>query len=82
MAKSKESAHAEALRGSSGEQRIALFESGDGEASLSVGFEDDIAWLTQAQMADLFGRTQPVSRVISIVSFQKKELVRDSNIHR
>lgn len=73
MAKSKESTHVGALRGSSGEQRIVLFEFGDGEASLSVGFEDDIAWLTQAQMADLFGRTQPViARHINIVFSEKR----------
>lgn len=73
MAKSKENTHVEALHGSSGEQRIVLFESGDGEASLSVGFEDDIAWLTQAQMADLFGRTQPViARHINSVFSEKR----------
>lgn len=39
---------------------IVLFRSQDGAVSLPVSVEADTVWLTQAQMAQLFGRSQPV----------------------
>ena len=40
------------------EQRIVLFESADGEVSLSVNVDEETVWLTQAQMAELFATTK------------------------
>ena len=66
---------------SSDEQRIVLFESEDGQVELSVNMEEETVWLTQAQMAELFERTQPViARHISNV-FKEKELVKEGNMH-
>ena len=66
---------------SSDEQRIVLFESKDGQVELSVNVEEETVWLTQAQMAELFDRTQPViARHISNV-FKEKELVKEGNMH-
>lgn len=63
------------------EQRIVLFESKDGQVELSVNVEEETVWLTQAQMAELFDRTQPViARHISNV-FKEKELVKEGNMH-
>lgn len=63
------------------EQRIVLFGSADGEVSLSVNVEEETVWLTQAQMAELFDRTQPViARHIANV-FKEKELVKEGNMH-
>jgi len=39
---------------------VVLYESPDGEVRLDVGLEDEAIWLTQKQMAELFGRDQSV----------------------
>jgi len=39
---------------------VALFVSPDGEVQLDVQLERDTVWLTQAQMAELFGRERSV----------------------
>lgn len=63
------------------ERRIVLFESADGQIALSVNVEDETVWLTQAQMAELFGRSVAViSRHINNV-FTEKELVKEGNLH-
>ena len=60
---------------------IVLFESSDAEVRLPVSLEDDTVWLSQAQMAELFGRTQPViARHIGNV-FSDGEVERESNMH-
>lgn len=40
--------------------KLVLFESSDGSVSLPVAMQSDTVWLTQAQMAILFDRSQPV----------------------
>lgn len=60
---------------------IVLFESSDTEVRLPVSLEDDTVWLSQAQMAELFGRSVAVvSRHIANV-FAEKELVKAGNLH-
>ncbi len=60
---------------------IVLFESSDAEVRLPVNLEDDTVWLSQAQMAELFGRSVAVvSRHIANV-FAEKELVKAGNLH-
>lgn len=62
-------------------EEIVLFTSQDGEVSLPVNVDAETVWLTQAQMSELFGRTQPViARHIANV-FQEKELVKGTNMH-
>jgi hypothetical protein len=39
--------------------QIQLFKSNDGNVSLEVSLNNDTVWLTQAQMADLFGTKRP-----------------------
>ena len=39
---------------------IVLFESKDGVMTLPVRIDTDTVWLTQEQMCQLFGRSQPV----------------------
>lgn len=41
------------------EQQIQLFTSKDGQVTLEVILDADTLWLTQAQMADLFGTKRP-----------------------
>jgi len=42
------------------ENKIALFKSSDGEVSLPVSLDADTVWLTQSQMAQLFGKDRTV----------------------
>jgi hypothetical protein len=39
---------------------ILLFQAADGQVSLDVRLEADTVWLSQAQMAELFGRERSV----------------------
>jgi hypothetical protein len=39
---------------------IVLFQAADGQVSLEVRLEADAVWLSQAQMAELFGRERSV----------------------
>ena len=41
------------------EQRIQIFTSQDGQAQLEVALEQETVWLSQAQMAELFGTKRP-----------------------
>jgi prophage maintenance system killer protein len=66
--------------GSRGE--IALYQAPDGELRLEVQLDRDTAWLTQAQMVELFQRDQSVlSRHLSNV-FAEGELPREGNMQK
>lgn len=53
---------------------IVLFHAADGQVSLEVRLEADTVWLSQAQMAELFGRERSViTRHVGIV-FREGEL--------
>lgn len=41
-------------------EEIVLFKSTDGEVSLPVSTDGDTVWLSQAQMAELFGKNRTV----------------------
>ncbi len=57
------------------ENQLAIFETEDGKISLSVQFENETVWLTQAQMSDLFGKSRvTVTEHIGNV-FKEGELV-------
>ena len=57
---------------------IVLFQAADGQVSLDVRLEADTVWLSQAQMAELFGRERSViSKHIGNV-FKEGELVPES----
>ena len=60
---------------------ILLYAAPDGQISLDVRLEADTVWLSQAQMAELFGRERSViSRHIGNV-FREGELTEKSNVH-
>ncbi len=64
------------------QNQIQLFKSNDGHVSLEVSLKNDTAWLTQAQMSELFERDQSViSRHIRNV-FTEKELPEESNMQK
>lgn len=61
--------------------QVILFQAADGQVSLDVRLEADTVWLSQAQMAELFGRERSViSRHIGNV-FKEGELPEKSNVH-
>ena len=43
-----------------GNSEVVLYEAPDGEVRLDVRLDRETVWLTQAQMADLFGRERSV----------------------
>jgi prophage maintenance system killer protein len=61
--------------------QVVLFQVADGQVSLDVRLEDDTVWLSQAQMAELFGRERSViTRHVGNV-FREGELPEKSNVH-
>ncbi len=62
--------------------KVVLYQSADGEASLDGRLEKETVWLSQAQMVDLFERdVSVVSRHIRNV-FKEGELVQKSNLQK
>ena len=60
---------------------IALYEAPDGQIRLDVRLERETVWLSQAQMAELFGRERSViTRHVNNV-FGEGELTKESNVH-
>ena len=58
--------------------QVILFQAADGQVSLDVRLEADTVWLSQAQMAELFGRERSViTRHVGNV-FREGELEADS----
>jgi hypothetical protein len=61
--------------------QVILFQAADGQVTLDVRLEADTVWLSQAQMAELFGRERSViSRHVGNV-FKEGELPEKSNVH-
>jgi prophage maintenance system killer protein len=64
--------------GMSGE--VVLYEAPDGQVRLDVRLEQDTVWLTQAQMAELFGRERSgITKHVNNV-FGEGELAKKSNV--
>lgn len=60
--------------------QIAIYKSNTGEINLKVKIEKDNIWLTQAQIAELFGTRRPaITKHINNI-FTSKELVEKSNV--
>lgn len=60
---------------------IVVYATSDGEVRVEVRLERDTVWLTQEQMARLFGRERPViTRHVRNV-FREGELDEKSNVH-
>lgn len=61
---------------------IALYEAPDGQIRLDVRLERETVWLSQAQMAELFGRERSViTRHVNNV-FGEGELTKESNVQK
>lgn len=62
------------------QHEVVLFQSSDQTISLSVDFDGETAWLSQAQMAELFGKNQSVISRHIRNAFSEGEVDRDSNM--
>ncbi len=63
-------------------KQIQIFETSDGDVQLEVKLEKETAWLSQAQMIELFERDQSViSRHIGNI-FKERELEKKSNMQK
>lgn len=60
--------------------QVILYKTSDGKIRLDVHLELDTVWLTQAQMAELFGRERSVITKHIINVFGEGELVKKSNV--
>jgi prophage maintenance system killer protein/prophage antirepressor-like protein len=61
---------------------ILLYQSADGHARLEVHLQNETVWLTQAQMAELFGRERSVITKHLRTIFQTGELDEESNVQK
>ena len=59
---------------------VVLYRASDGTVRLDVRLERDTVWLTQEQMAELFGRERSVITKHVRNVFQEKELSKKSNV--
>ena len=63
-------------------QQIEIYSSADGQAQLRVALDKDTVWLTQAQMAELFGKdVRTVNEHIGNL-FSEQELDRAATIRK
>ena len=57
---------------------IVIYEGADGSAKLTIQIEDETLWLTQSQMAELFGvKSQAITKQLANI-YEEGELDRDS----
>ena len=60
------------------ENTIEIYRTADGEAEVEVNFREDSVWLSQAQMAELFGQTKQNISLHINNSFKEGELDKNS----
>ena len=61
--------------------QVVLFQAPDGQVSLDVRLDADTVWLSQAQMAELFGHDRSVINKHIGNVFREGELSEKSNVH-
>ena len=62
------------------ESNIEIYQSSDGQTHIEVAFEEDTVWLSQQQLAELFGHTkQNISLHIANI-FKEKELEKQATV--
>lgn len=64
------------------ENQIEIYQATDGSTQINVQFEQDTVWLTQAQMAELFGKgrttiTEHINNVFTEGEFLEEVVCRD-----
>lgn len=64
------------------QNQIEIYQASDGSTQINVQFEQDTVWLTQAQMAALFGKgrttiTEHIKNIFTAGELEKKVVCRD-----
>ena len=54
--------------------QIEIYQANDGSTQINVQFEEDTVWLTQAQMAELFGKGRTTFTELLKIFLTKKNL--------
>lgn len=62
--------------------QIAIYQTDDGQVQLEVALEQDTVWLSQAQMAELFGRDQSVVSRYIRNALSEGEVVEKNNVQK
>jgi hypothetical protein len=62
------------------ESQILLYQTEDGETKIQTRLENETVWLTQAQMAELFGKDRTVIKKHINNTFSENELDEKSNV--
>ncbi len=62
----------------SSQGEIILYHSSENQTSLEVRLEDETVWLTQVQIAELFGTKRPVITKHLINNYKSGELIENS----
>lgn len=60
---------------------MLIYQSEDGKIKIDVRFEDEMVWLSQAQMCELLGRERSVITKHIRNIFEEGELDEKSNVH-
>ena len=64
------------------QNQIEIYQANDGSAQISVQFEQDTVWLTQAQMAELFDKdVRTINEHLKNI-YSSEELVADATIRK
>ncbi|MFV0541351.1 MAG: hypothetical protein ACK5MZ_08970, partial [Aestuariibaculum sp.] len=64
------------------QNQIEIYQSKDGTTQINVQFEQDTVWLTQAQMAELFGKdVRTINEHLKNI-YASEELMSDSTIRK
>ena len=61
--------------------KMLIYQSEDGKIKIDVRFEDEMVWLSQAQMCELLGRERSVITKHIRNIFEEGELDEKSNVH-
>ncbi|ACU90399.1 virulence protein [Desulfomicrobium baculatum] len=64
------------------QSKIKIYQSSDGQARIDVRLERDTVWLSQAQMAELFGRDQSVISRHIRNALTESEVNEESNMQK
>ncbi|MDN3606792.1 hypothetical protein [Kaistella yonginensis] len=64
------------------ENLIEIYQAGDGSTQINVQFEEDMVWLTQVQMMELFGKARTTITECILNVFSENELVQEATCRK
>lgn len=64
------------------DNKIAIYQTDDGQTKVSVHFEDETVWLSQDQMAELFDKSKSTINEHIQNIYKEKELIENQTMHK